>query len=268
MRQAAPLLLAILAGCASDDELRSRLLRTELVLESVERRVDELAQLRSRVEALEGLQAVRPPADDEALRARIASLEAELLALRGAPPAGGAAASEAPRGPTELPAPPGLQDARAPRAGEPVPVLSVGGGGLLLVQGQGGLLRVELFGVEPPARAEEYAASALLRARHQPALGAAALQSDEAFERARAHLQELLAGAQVTLDYPPQAAGSAGTARAFVSVRGERGARDLGAAMIQDGFALAAAGAHDRAREYAALEAEARAAGRGLFAPR
>lgn len=264
---------ALLAGCSGTTELEARVIRDELWIQRLERQVEELRPLALRVHGLETLQSAPPPADRQALEARLAALEAALEQLRaelratGAPPA--LQQPERGDGPTELPPPPGATDARAPGPGQLVPVLSVGSGSTILVQGQGGLLRVELHGLEAPARAEEYAASPLLGARHQPALGPAALEDDAAFERSRAHLQELLSGGQVSLEYPLDAApAGAGAVRAFVSVRGEQGPLDVNAAMLRDGFALAAAGGHARARQYAALEAEARAAHRGLFAGR
>lgn len=247
------------------------MIRDELWIQRLERQVEELRPLALRVQGLETLQTAPPGAAEQAREARLAALEAALADLRDELRRArlGAAPPPPREGPTELPAPPGVTDSRAPGPGEEVPVLSVGSGSTVLVQGKGGLLKVELFGIEAPARAEEYAAAPLLKARHLPALGKTALEGDEAFERARAHLQELLAGGQVRLEYPPEApGGEAGAVRAWVTVRDGAGRLDVGAAMLRDGFALATATGHSRARDYAALESEARAAGRGLFAGR
>jgi endonuclease YncB( thermonuclease family) len=52
---------------------------------------------------------------------------------------------------------------------------------------------------------------------------------------------------------------------AYVEVLGEEPVADVGAALLESGYALAA-GTHERAAAYEALEAAARAAGSGLLA--
>lgn len=270
------LALLFLAGCSSQDELEARLLRTELWVGRLEKRLDELQGVAARVQGLETLQAAPPSAERERLEARLAGLEAELLALKEQLAQAGRAPTATPArpgGPLELPGPPDDVMTLLPEPGRPVPVLSVGSGGLLLVQGKNGkLASIALLGIEPPARPEEYADSPLLKKRHEPALGKAALETELAFEQARMHLERLLGGGQVVLDYGGKDVGPVKQGEptpAYVSIRGEGGLElDLGAAMLKDGFALASATSHARARDYTALEAEARGAKRGLFTAR
>jgi len=151
-----------------------------------------------------------------------------------------------------------------PAGGQPLKVLSVGTGSLVLLQGAGGSLeRVELAGVDAPLTTEEYADQPSVRERHARALGRRPKGYAD-WEASRAHLEAMLLEKKVTLSYPKaerrsQAAGL----WAYLEIEGTQ--EDVNAAMIRDGFALASSG-HERAATYLELEEQARAAKKGLFA--
>jgi endonuclease YncB( thermonuclease family) len=253
----------LLAGCASTsakDDLEARLLVLESQVAAVERRADSGVTLLDRVTALEAALAVPPPGPNAEVAARLAALEAQVTDLSArvtaleASPAGPAAPAR------PAPIPSGRGDVAPPVDGTQVEVLSAGSGALVLVRTPGGLVRLQLRGIDAPERAEVYAQSANIRARHAEAFGEAATRDDAAFEASRRKLEELLRGASPTVQ---GSAGGSGGAAAYLL----NGDIDLNAAMIREGFALARPG-HPRAAEYEALEAQAREAKRGLFAPR
>lgn len=257
------LLLVALAGCATTsakDDLEARLVVLESQVAAVERRADAGVTLLDRVTALENALAAPPPGPDADVAARLAALEAQLADLGARVAALEARDPTAPpsrREPTTIPGRPG--DVAPPADGAQVEVLSAGSGALVLVRAAAGLSRLSLRGVDAPERADVYAQSATLRARHAEAFGEAATRDDAAFEASRRKLEELLRGTAPTVEGSRRADGGA---EAYL----RQGDVDINAAMIREGFALARPG-HPRAAEYEALEAAARAARRGLFAP-
>jgi len=274
--RAAPAALALLVGCgATESELEAHLIELEVAVARVERRVDALGAIAERVAGLEALQ--RVPPETEGLAERLSAHDAELRRLGQELTAlrrqvtGVRVALESGAGPDGEPVV--ITDPRSagpgrPAAGATVKVLDAGSGDTLLVQLEGGLARVDLAGVEAPARAAVYAEDAVLRQRHQGALGEEAVASDAAFERSQGRLRDLLGGAAVSLEYPPGAAPRPGEPiAAYVRAAPEGGgeAFDVNAALVRAGYALAVPD-HPRYTEYAALEREAREAGRGLFA--
>lgn len=258
-------MIVLLAGCATTsarDDLEARLLVLESQVSAVERRADAGVTLLERVTALEAALAVPAAGPDADVAARLAALEAQAADLRarlaaleagGAPPA-------APPGPVTIPSVRG--DVPPPADGAQVEALSAGSGALVLARTPAGLVRLQLRGVDAPERGETYAQSANLRARHAAAFGEAATRDDAAFEASRRRLEELLQGAPAPTVQGSRRGG--GGSEAYL----ESGGVDLNATMIRDGFALASPLSHPRAAEYEALEAEARAAKRGLFASR
>lgn len=266
------------AGCGSTsarDDLRARLVLLESQVAAVERRADAAVTLLERVEGLEAALALPPPGPDADVAARLAALEALTAALQERAAvleaqAGAPAPTAAPgEPPPTLRGPPG--QAAPPPEGATLEALSAGSGALLLARGPSGLVRVALLGVDAPERAEVYAQRADLRARHVAALGPAAVKDDAAFEASRAHLEGLLRGGAVSLTYGGHGGGDhsrrrGGDVAAYLTVTPPGGEpQDVNAAMLRDGFAAAAPTDHPRAVRYAELEAEARAAGRGLF---
>ncbi len=267
---------SLAAGCgttSAKDDLEARVIMLESQVAAAERRADAAVTLLDRVEALEAALAAPPPGPDAEVAARLAALEAQvgalqerLAALEGSSPAPAAGDRRV----TLRRGPPG--QAAPPPDGASLEVLSAGSGALLLARadapGAGGLVRVALLGVDAPERAEVYAAQPALRTRHGAAFGPAATRDDAAFEASRAHLEGLLRQGQVSLAYGDGPRRQGGEVLAYVVVTPPGGEPlDVNAAMLRDGFAAAAATDHPRAARYAELEAEARGARRGLFAP-
>jgi endonuclease YncB( thermonuclease family) len=280
-------LLGSLAGCTSSAE--ERLIDIQQSVSRLERRVDEVNLQDARLEGLETLLAM-PPADEEQ-RAHLADLETRIItaearlaelegrfdaALRGVRSVGGADTASPPQrdvpgrvltidgGPESVDAP------SLPPPHTPVSVLTVGSGALLLIQTTQGLTRVELLGLEAPQPAVLYQELPAVRARHAERLGAAAVTNDEAFQASQRHLEALISEGSVHLDYTPattRRGSTAGAVAVYAHVDREGVLTDLGAIMIQDGYALAASD-HERAGTYRVLQEEARAAGRGLWAGR
>ena len=263
----APLAAALLAatGCVGVAELKGRTIELEVRVAQLQREVDALREAAAEADAVRAVRTLAP-ADGDAqarvaaleaqvtdLRARVAVAEATLAAQGAATPAGPATE---PRGPTATIPTPGA--GAHPPGGKPLVVLAVGSGALLVRTGQG-LKRVELAGVVAPRRAEEYQAAPGLLAEHRRRLRGLAA-GDAAWEASRQRLEEAIAGRPAELSYPGERRAVAGVARAYAAVDG----RDLGAALIADGFALAGDEDHPRGDAYRAAEAEARAAGRGL----
>ncbi len=287
MHRARPLLLALLAiGCGSTsarDDLGARVVMLESQVLAAERRADAAVTLLERVEALEAALATPPPGPDAEVAARLAALEAKVAALQAQVAVLEAQATAGPTtAPTTAPTPNGAPaDPLTIRRGPPgvtapppdgaaLEVLSTGSGALLLARAPtGGLVRVALLGVDAPERAEVYAARPDLRARHAAALGPGVMKDDAAFEASRAHLEALVRQGTVTLTYAqgrPQVLGGEVVAYVVVTPAGGQPI-DVNAAMLRDGYAVAAATDHPRAAQHAELEAEARGARRGLFAP-
>lgn len=277
-RRVPPLLALLAVGCATTsarDDLEARVIMLESQVAAAERRADAAVTLLERVEALEAALAAPPPGPDAEVAARLAALEAQVVALQeqlDALAAAPAAGTDPPAAGEPRVIRRGLPGrATPPPDGATIDALSAGSGALLLARGPGGgLVRVALLGVDAPERAEVYAARPDLRARHAAALGPASMKDDAAFEASRTHLEALLRQGQVSVAYAPGGPGAAGGTGvvAYVTVTPPGGEPlDVNAAMIRDGFAVAAAAEHPRAGAYAELEAEARGARRGLFAP-
>jgi endonuclease YncB( thermonuclease family) len=267
------LTLLAAAGCSSaPPDHAARLAELEVAVDLLRQRVEGLSTDRPRLEALETALAVSPR--EELFEARLALLEAGLLRLdeRIGALAGRLDEMEQSRerpqrgrrfvtieGDPSRGLPP-------PRSDEAVKVLTVGSGSLLLVRGSQGLERIVLLGVDPPRRVEEYTEEPALRVRHEEAL-ARRLDSDEPWESSRRHLESLLGEeSEVKLVYARQGPrrSASGAILAYVERQSGGEVQDVNAAMIRDGFALAA-GEHDRRSAYLTLEREARAEGRGLF---
>ena len=178
MRYALPcsiLACAALSGCANPTgELEARMIELEFRMNTLEARLDVLAPYADRVEALET--ALSLPGEDDQLLARLLDLEARLVELERArddAPADEAAPDDRGRVIQMGPAPPGVERI-APKPDLPVRVVATGSGGLLLVEDRdtGQLVRVELLGIHPPLRENEYADYPGLREQFLDALGA------------------------------------------------------------------------------------------------
>ncbi len=261
-------------GCATDDT-RGRLVQLEVEVARLQRELSEGAAAAERLAALEASRALAGRPDEET-SARLATLEAELLALRARLDALAAAPAEGAEAPLATPSdrpggrrPPTLIEqpgggGALPAEGEPVTVLTVGSGELLLIRTAAGLERVELVGLEAPRRAEAYGQVPAQRARHEQAFGRS-LEGDTPWEASRSQLEELVRQGPVTLRYPSGDRRSlTGAIRAYLERPSPQGPRDLGATLIQAGYALAAEGDHERAVVYQRLQEEAHAAGEGL----
>jgi len=239
------LLLLTLAGCAtSTAELETRVIELELQLARLEVRLDGLTPLAERTQALEA--ALAMPTQDERLLARLLDLEARLVELEQRAPEAEPAPESAPEPGRVIrvgPAPPGVERT-APKAGLPVRVVATGSGGLLLVEDRdtGQLVRVELLGLLPPQRLDEYDAFPGLREQWSDALGAERVASDAPYEASQQHLEGLLAEASVTLEYPTGGASRTASGAVAAYVVAERGGErvDVNGAMLRDGYALAA----------------------------
>jgi endonuclease YncB( thermonuclease family) len=271
MRRLTLLLLLSLAACgATPPELEARLIEVEVQLSRLEARLDAMAPHAERLSALEA--ALAMPTQDDRLLTRVLDLEARLLELQSRLDGQPAPAPQPDPEPGRIiqvgPAPPGVERA-APKPGLPVKVVATGSGGLILVEDAdtGQLVRIELLGVLPPQRSDDYDAFPGLRQQFEEALGEAKAGSDAPFEASQQHLEALLAEATVTLEYPGGSASRSPSGAVNAYVTAQRGSErlDVNAAMLRDGYALAAP-RHGRYRDYAALEREAKAEGRGLFA--
>ncbi len=269
LRTSGLVLAACAAGCVSDDT-RARLVQVEVELARAQQEVAAVSELEARVAALEARLALRPSGDDD-LAARLAALEAATLELRArldalaAPPAEEEPAA-APTAPERVIETPGGGAGALPPEGEPLNVLTVGSGELLLIRTEAGLERLEVLGIEAPRRAEAYAHVPEEQARHEAAFGP--LADDRAWEASRTRLEELIRAGVVVLRYAGDRRNVAtGAIRAYLERPAPDGPRDLGAAMIQEGYALAAPEEHPRAVAYRRLEQEALEARAGLRAP-
>lgn len=257
-----PLLLLLGAGCATDHS--ARFIELEAAIARLETRIDRLAGQGKRIDALEAVLA-RPARDP--LLDRLALQEARLLALekrlRGLESGKPGTTHRARDGVVTVRMP---KDQRTPppRAGSPIQVLTVGSGRLLLIRHRKRLFRVELAGVEIPRRGEEYAGDAALKTRHAKRFRR--LSGDAAWKASRRHLEQLLkAGGEVRLAYPEGGRRRKGSLKAYLELKRAGRTRDLNAAMIEDGYALASADPHARSTVYQRLGKQARGAARGLL---
>jgi endonuclease YncB( thermonuclease family) len=263
----------LLLGCSSYDEQDARDAEIELKVAHLEQRVASLAALKDRVAVLEAALGSRPDTDTGA---QVAALEADVRSLRQqvrtlATEVGKVLAGAS--GPAPGPASAAVAGAPGGRAtlpeGEPLEVLTAGSGALLLVRTRGRLARVRLLGIDPPLRADQYAADPDRQKRHLKAFRSER-EVDALWKASRDHLEALVAGRKVQLrfDSGGPCRHADGSVEAYVEVlspeQGEPVA-DLGAAMIRDGHALPLGG-HRQADGYQALAEAARKAQAGLLA--
>jgi endonuclease YncB( thermonuclease family) len=282
-----PVALAVLtltalpaAGCRSDPPLVDT--TVELRLQALESRSDDpaaRASLEKRVHALEDALAKKPSDSPDA--GKVAALEARIAVLEERLRPRDDATTE-PKAPTSPPVEehvtvvdrrPGFQTAPAP--GEVLRAFAALDGETFSFARGRALDLARLLGVDSPMKPFDAALpeNAERRKRQVAAWGEAVFSSEDAWRRARERVEALLLSGELSFEYDPshddnREPGERRRVLAYARVKKASGefffVNDI---MVKEGLALAH-DVHARQADMEKLEAEARAAKRGLFAGR